>query len=97
MLPGGRVEGIGNPEEELKREIKEETGIESFRIEGILDTGISPSRDTFLIVYKIKLEGSPRIKISEEHTDYAWVDGENINEYSFWHEPNKKKIISYLE
>lgn len=96
MLPGGRVEGVGGPEEELAREIKEETGIEKFQIEGVLDTGISPSGDTFLITYKIKIEDCPKVKISEEHTNYAWVDESNINDYNFWHEHNKKKIICYL-
>jgi len=96
MLPGGRVEGMGNPEEELRREIKEETGLESFQIEGVFDTGISSSGNTFLITYKVKVEGEPMIKISKEHTDYAWIDKENIKDYNFWYESNKAKILSYL-
>jgi len=97
MLPGGRIEGIGSPEEELRREIKEETGIEDFQIEGIFDTGMSSGGNTFLITYKARVKGEPKIKISEEHIDYAWVDREKISGYDFWHEPNKKKILSYLD
>jgi 8-oxo-dGTP pyrophosphatase MutT (NUDIX family) len=97
MLPGGRVEGTSSPEEELKREIKEETGVEDSRIEGVFDTGISSSGETFLITYKVKVKGEPKIKISEEHADYAWVDKNNIDNYDFWHEANKKKIRIYLE
>ena len=96
MLPGGRLEGMGNPEEELKREIKEETGLDDFQIEGIFDTGISPSGDTFLVLYKVKIAGEPEIKISKEHADYAWVDKNNIDGYNFWHETNKEKMLSYL-
>jgi 8-oxo-dGTP pyrophosphatase MutT (NUDIX family) len=96
MLPGGRVEGMGSPEEELKREIKEETGIEDSKIEGVFDTGISSSGETFLITYRAKVEGEPKIKISEEHTDYAWVDKNNIDDYKFWYEVNKEKILIYL-
>ncbi len=96
MLPGGRVEGMGSPEEELKREIKEETGIEDSKIEGVFDTGISSSGETFLITYRAKVEGEPKIKISEEHTDYAWVDKNNIDDYKFWHEVNKEKILICL-
>ena len=97
MLPGGRLEGMGSPEEELRREIKEETGLEDFKIDGVFDTGISPGGDTFLVTYKVKIEGEPEIKISKEHTDYAWVDKANINQHDFWHEANKEKILSYLE
>ncbi len=97
MLPGGRVEGVGSPEEELEREIKEETGIDNFEIEGIFDTGISSSGETFLITYKVKVKEEPKIKISEEHTAYAWVDKNNIDDYKFWHETNKKKILTYLK
>jgi len=97
MLPGGRVEGVGSPEEELKREIKEETGLEAFKIEGVFDTGTSSSGNTFLITYKVKIKGEPEIKTSKEHTDYAWVDKDNVSQYDFWHKTNKEKIISYLK
>lgn len=96
MLPGGRLEGMGSPEEELKREIKEETGLEDFQIKGVFDTGISSSSNTFLITYKAKVKGEPKIKISKEHTDYVWVDKNNINDYKFWHEANKEKILNCL-
>ncbi len=97
MLPGGRVEGVGSPEEELRREIKEETGVEDFQIEGVFDTGISLSGSTFLITYKAEVEGEPQIEISEEHADYIWIDKERVNDYDFWHESNKKKIINCLK
>jgi len=97
MLPGGRLEGMGNPEEELRREIKEETGLEDFKIEGVFDTGISPSGDTFLVTYKVKTKGGTEVKISKEHTDYAWVDKDNVNHYDFWHKANKEKILRYLK
>ncbi len=97
MLPGRRVDGGGSPEEELKREIKEETGIEDSEIEEVFDTGISSSGETFLITYKVKVKGDPNVKISKEHTGYAWVDKSNINDYNFWYDNNKEKILIYLE
>ena len=97
MLPGGRMEGSGNLEDELKREIKEETGLEEFEIEGVFDVGMSPSGETFLVTYKVKIEGEPKVNISEEHTDYAWVDNDSIDLYKFRHEAVREKILTCLK
>lgn len=98
MLPGGRIEeGAISTEEELKREIREEAGIEGVLIEGVLDVGISFSGETFLVTYKVRIGSDPEVRISNEHTDYAWVDQENINDYDFHYSDVKQKIISYLE
>ncbi len=97
MLPGGRIEeGAVSVEEELRREIKEETGIEDVVIEGVLDTGISSTKETLLITYKASVKSDQEVKISDEHTDYAWVDKESVNDYEFHYQDVKQKIIGCL-
>jgi len=84
MLPGGRIEeGAVSVEEELRREIKEETGISS-------------TKETFLITYKTSVKSDQEVRISDEHTDYAWVDKESVNDHEFHYQNVKQKIIGCL-
>ncbi len=96
MLPGGRMEGSGDPKGELRREIKEDSGPEEFEIEGVFDVGMSLSGETFLVTYKTKIEGEPKVNISEEHTDYAWMDNDSIDLYKFRHDAVREKILTCL-
>ena len=97
MLPGGRLEEDSTPEEGLQRELKEEAGLNNIQIEGVYDTGISSSGQTFLVTYKVRVQGEPKIQISKEHSAYAWIDADTIDEYEFHYEANKKKIQEYLD
>lgn len=78
------------------RELKEETGLENIKIDGVYDVGISSSGKSFLLTYKAKIIGEAKIQISDEHTDYAWVDINNIENFEFSHDTNKQKIIDFL-
>ena len=46
MLPGGRLEGDTSSSKGLAREIKEETGIASYKIQQIIDVRLSQSKNT---------------------------------------------------
>lgn len=73
-LPGGHIhEGEGDIEG-LKREVKEETGLDIASPEMVLDDG----RKKY---YKTR-EYSGTIEISDEHTEYEWVTIEELDSYT---------------
>lgn len=97
MFPGGRMENTDSTlEDGLKREIQEETGITNFEIGDMFHVALSQSGETILLTYKATVDGEPTVMLSHEHTDYAWVGVETVNNYKLSHESDKAKIISYL-
>ncbi|MBU3922680.1 NUDIX hydrolase [Patescibacteria group bacterium] len=93
LLPGGRIEESDKTwEQALRREIKEETGINDFKIERISEVGMSDSGNTYIIVFICKIESIPEIKLSHEHQKYEWVSLKDIDNYEFWHKDIKERI-----
>jgi 8-oxo-dGTP pyrophosphatase MutT (NUDIX family) len=96
-IPGGGVEENENIIEALKREIKEETGIDisTLKIDLIDDKGKGTSIKMLkngeevechmqFNVYKItvpKLSNNIGIKLNDDLVKYAWVDINKLNEY----------------
>ncbi len=85
-LPGGKIkEGELNLAEALKREVKEETGLEieigkpftTWMIEFPLDH--RNQGKVFLVGYECKYI-SGEITLSDEHTEHKWVNKENFQE-----------------
>lgn len=78
-IPGGKMEYKETPEDALKREVYEETGL-NINIENIISisSGINEKKKKqyISIVYLCKYN-SGDILLSDEHTDYIWL---NINE-----------------
>lgn len=81
-IPGGRVLEGATIEETLFRELEEETGITALDFFKPLDTILSnieiPLKDgrkvgLILTIYYCTLQSIPSIKLSAEHTEYAWV------------------------
>jgi len=73
-LPGGHIhEGEGDIEG-LKREVKEETGLDIASPEMVLDDG----RKKF---YKTS-QYRGTIELSDEHTEYKWVTIEELDSYT---------------
>jgi 8-oxo-dGTP diphosphatase len=74
---GGRIKQFEEPEEALRREVKEETGLEieilkpltifhDYRGERV------PENEMLIITYWCKTH-SDQVVLSEEHTDYQWI------------------------
>jgi len=100
-IPGGHVELDEPAEEALKREIREETGLEIKNIEPIgFSEGINPKffhkpKHFIYLNYLAELAGG-EIKKSDEMSDYLWVAPENISELKI-SESVKPLIAYYLE
>ena len=97
MLPGGRLEDNETWLEGLQREVKEETGIENFLIEKILNVDTSDSGKTYVVTFFVKLVEVPEIKLSKEHQECSWLDTKNIDTYEFWHEKIKERLTKFTK
>ncbi len=74
-IPGGRIASGEDPYDGLRRETREETGLD---IEPVCPLGVQHftrddgQRITMLIFYCRPVR--KEVRLSEEHTDYRWID-----------------------
>ncbi len=95
LLPGGRLkEGDKTWEQGLRREIEEETSIKDFLIEKIKEIDMNDEKDTYIVLFVCKIDLNPEIKLSHEHQKYEWLDLKEIDNYEFWHEKIKQRLLS---
>ncbi len=92
MLPGGRVQKNEKWDVALKREIKEETGIDNFQIDKIIDVATTDDNSQFVITFAGSTD-KEEVKLSSEHQEFAWIDFKEINSYEFWHPSIKERIL----
>lgn len=78
-LPGGTVEFSEQPEDALKREISEETGLEVEIIKPVyVCSQTQNKRHQFWIIYECKYIGG-EVKLNpEEHSEYVWTDRNKV-------------------
>jgi len=85
-VPGGRLEIGENPFDGLKREVKEETGLE---VEVVCPFHVNHFRrqdgQTITMLVFLCKAGEKDVVLSEEHTDFDWVElgsaREKISDY----------------
>ena len=71
---GGNVEQNEHPEEAMKREIHEETGIAQIRIEKVAYVTLVNFDDPYLIIAYLCESLTDEVKLSDEHQAYVWAD-----------------------
>ena len=94
LLPGGRLNENETWEQGLRREVEEETGIKDFKIKKISEVDINDEKDTYIIAFICEIESISEIKLSHEHQKYEWLDLKEIDNYKFWHEKIKQRLLS---
>lgn len=76
-LVGGAVEKGETPEQAVKREIKEETGLDISKF--IKSFSIQKNPDSIEHIFACRYDGEPTdIKLNEENTNYGWYDIEEM-------------------
>ena len=93
-IPGGRLDEGEMAEEAFRREIKEEIGIDNFKIGRLVDYDIwypSKGNPVCAIVMLIRNE-KDNIVLSHEHTQYVWITRDEIDKYNFFW-PNAKRML----
>lgn len=77
---GGNVECGEHPEEAMKREIREETGITDIRIERVAYVTLVNAKKLYLIIAYLCETLTEAVALSEEHQAFIWANKEECTE-----------------
>ena len=81
-IPGGRLNLGEDPIEGLKRETREETGIEVDVLHplNIRHFTRDDNQTITMLIFLCKLNNNKDFQLSEEHSDFEWIDLKNCKE-----------------
>lgn len=95
----GKTEGEEKAYQTALREIKEETGLLPVQL------WVTPTINSFyepkdeyiclLPVFAARMEGETNVILSEEHTEYKWVDKEGTKKLLAW--PGQREAVDIIE
>ena len=94
-IPGGRLDKGEHSEPAFRREIKEELGLDNFKILGVVDYDIwytTNNNTPVCAVTSLISNEKDEITLSDEHLDYKWIMESEIDDYNFlW--PSAKRML----
>lgn len=96
-IPGGKLEFGEEPSVGALREIKEETGLDVELVTplSVWSYGDNHEGTQYIqIDYLCKIIDETNVKLSEEHSDFAWITFEELNNYEISPEM-KKEILKF--
>lgn len=97
LLPGGRINKGEMWEEALKRELREEIGIENINIQGIFDIDSWKSKD--IPYYGVTFYGklpNETVVLSSEHDDWKLITEKDLDHIDFWSEKIYQRIKKFF-
>ncbi len=98
----GRADQGEGLEEALRREVREELGVE-VRVDFILGTthfyrgAVMPKNELLGVVYGCSLDEPGAIRISAEHSDYRWVTAQGAAELLVARDPSTRWMRRVIE
>lgn len=94
LLPGGRLEVGENWLKGLRREIKEETGIDNIETVRILEVdNWNYDNENYYGAFFLAISPIDRIRLSDEHIEFAWVSKDEVQNYEFWNNDLKNRVV----
>lgn len=87
-VPGGRLETEEMLHDALRREVKEETGIDEITIVESIGAGewtpIKGEEQWHIVgvFFTCTVPTNARVRLSEEHDEYVWANPKNLSEYN---------------
>ena len=95
-VPGGKLESEDTLFEAIEREIKEESGLELKKILLMMSTSkftgsMGDHPIIFRNIYLCLAEGE--VKLSNEHSEYLWVESEDLKNYKFPEDPDLQSVL----
>jgi len=97
---GGNIECGEVPEEAMKREIREETGLTDIRIERIAYVTLVNGKKPYLIIAYLCETSTETVVLSSEHQAYIWADKKECKELlpeEIIDDFEKNNIFRYIE
>ena len=102
QMVSGKIKENETAYQSALREIKEETGLtpEKLWVAPTVNSFYSPDKDyiSILPVFAARLSDNSTIKLSKEHTEYKWVDTEEVKQLLAWDGQRKSVdvIVDYV-